>query len=189
MTSICWICTRAHDGNILNHGPPAKCSWTCQVHPKRHKGPMPARTVSTAVHITVLRLCFFLVNTPLERALQYYLQIAIRSLKSQLEDDRQLSRDKGAGGLDERRWRDKANTHTYHIDRDSSVVIATGKVGGGRLRRAKGGWEGDRKRLCSGRWTQDAVCRCLVEFYTWKLYGFKSQCHSNKFHLKKRTDN
>ena len=64
---------------------------------------MPERTVSTAVHITVLRLCFFLVNTPLEGALQYYLQIAIRSLKSQLEDDRQLSKDKGAGGLDERR--------------------------------------------------------------------------------------
>lgn len=49
------------------------------------------------------------------------------------------------------------------------------------------GEDSDGKRLCTGQWAHDAVCRCcLIESYTWNLCGFVNQCHHTKFSLKGR---
>lgn len=44
------------------------------------------------------------------------------------------------------------------------------------------GENGDGKRLCLGWWAHDAMCRwCFIVLYTWSLYCFLNQCHTNKF--------
>ena len=51
----------------------------------------------------------------------------------------------------------------------------------------KVGINGDRKRLHFGRWAHDAGWRlCFIELYACNLHAFVTQCHPNKFSLKKK---
>ena len=58
-------------------------------------------------------------------------------------------------------------------------MIARGKVGlreGGGAQRGNKWWQ----RLDLGWWIPNVICRlCVIDLYTWNLYGFINQCHLN----------